>query len=214
VNRRSVSALAAAALVLSAVGTAAAAGPWETAPLAGQGTGAGAVQVGTAAIHRTAGGVSARVTMTLPAEYVIPPLGGTSTGEHGNPEAFSLWVFVFFNPENCVGPCDGSDLMRPLDPANPQLNVVAGAYNAGGHLAAGTRLTIAGHVNQNSALFGGPNADAFGAALSQGFALEDAEIHLAVAPHGVLDPALLPAQITTPAGDPSFWWLAFFDPQP
>lgn len=38
----------------------------------------------------------------------------------------------------------------------------------------------------------------------------DAEIHLAVAPHGALAPDLLPAQIKTPVGDPSFWWLAIF----
>jgi hypothetical protein len=151
--------------------------------------------------------------MTLPAEYTIPPAGGTSTGVHGNPEAFSLWVFVFFNPENCVDGCDGTDLMRPLDPAHPELNVVAGGYNGGGHLSGGTQLTMAGHVNRNSATFGGPNADSFAGALSQGFDLADAEIHLAVAPHGVLDPALLPEQISTPAGTAPMWWLAFFAPQ-
>jgi hypothetical protein len=56
-------------------------------------------------------------------------------------------------------------------------------------------------------LFGGPNAESLGEALSLGFDLADAEIHLAVAPHGALDPALLPASISTPVGDPSFWWL-------
>lgn len=46
--------------------------------------------------------------------------------------------------------------------------------------------------------------------MTLGHDLPDAEIHLAVAPHGALAPDLLPAQITTPVGDPSFWWLAIF----
>ncbi|MBW3666408.1 MAG: hypothetical protein KY394_02310 [Actinobacteria bacterium] len=37
-----------------------------------------------------------------------------------------------------------------------------------------------------------------------------AEIHLAVARRGQLDPMLLPAQITTPAGTPTHWWIALF----
>jgi hypothetical protein len=32
-----------------------------------------------------------------------------------------------------------------------------------------------------------------------------------VAPHGALDPELLPEQIKTPTGDPSFWWIALFE---
>ena len=31
---------------------------------------------------------------------------------------------------------------------------------------------------------------------------------LAVAPHGLLVPELMPQQINTPVGNPSFWWLA------
>lgn len=206
-RRRSLSVLAAAALVLSITGTAAAGNPWEPATLGAQGAGAGAApSVGTAAVHRTADGVSAHISMTLPAEYNIPDAGptSTSTGMHGNPEAFSLWVFIFFNPGACDGPCDGTDLQT-------NLAVVAGGYNGGGRLGGGTSLTIAGHVNQSSATFGGLNAESFADGLSQ-FDLDDAEIHLAVAPHGVLDPALLPRQISTPAGNASFWWVAAFPP--
>jgi hypothetical protein len=39
-----------------------------------------------------------------------------------------------------------------------------------------------------------------------------AEVHLAVAPHGNLDPALLPDQITKPIGNANFWWIAVFNP--
>lgn len=74
----------------------------------------------------------------------------------------------------------------------------------------GPNLTLSGHVNHRSALFGGPNAESLGEALSLGFDLSDAEIHLAVAPHGALDPALLPESISTPVGMVPFWWLAFF----
>jgi len=38
-----------------------------------------------------------------------------------------------------------------------------------------------------------------------------AEVHLAVAPHGGLQPNLLPDQITKPVGAPAHWWLAIFD---
>lgn len=88
--------------------------------------------------------------------------------------------------------------------------VVTGAFNGGGHVEGGPNLTLSGRVNHQSALFGGPNAESLGTALDQGFDLADAEIHLAVAPHGALDPALLPESISTPVGTPAFWWLAFF----
>jgi hypothetical protein len=52
-----------------------------------------------------------------------------------------------------------------------------------------------------------PNAESFGTALSQGLELADPEIHLAVAPHGALDPALLAASISIPVADARFWWL-------
>ena len=39
-----------------------------------------------------------------------------------------------------------------------------------------------------------------------------AEIHVAIAPHGVLIPELMPGQISTPIGNPSFWWVARFLP--
>lgn len=77
----------------------------------------------------------------------------------------------------------------------------------------GTQLTIAGRVTQQSTVFPGGIGDSLAAALAQDFDLDEAEIHLAVAPHGVLNPALLPEQISTPAGDPSFWWIAAFAPQ-
>jgi len=44
-----------------------------------------------------------------PGSYTYPQ-GPTASGEPGHPETFSLWVFIFFNPEECHNGCDGSDL--------------------------------------------------------------------------------------------------------
>ncbi len=197
--------VATAALLASTAAHAAATSPWEHADLFGQGMGGPTVAVDGAAILRTATGVNAKVSMPtpVPGSYMYPT-GPTASGVAGHPEAFSLWVFIFFNPEECAAAvCGPADLINDPD-------VVAGAFNGGGHIAGGPNLTIAGRVNQRTATFGGPLAETIGEALSLGYTLADAEIHLAVAPHGALDPALLPDSITTPAGNPNFWWLALY----
>jgi hypothetical protein len=202
---RRASLIAAAVLALSA--TTVSAGTWETASIRGQGLAGPTVAGGQAAILRTPSGVTAQLTMPTPqpGSYNYP-VGPTGSGIAGHPEAFSLWVFVFFNPEACSSnPCGPGDLMN-----NP--NVIAGAFNAGGHIVGGPVLTLAGSVNPSRASFGGPNAETIGEALAMGYNLADADIHLAVAPHGALDPALLPAQISTPVGNPGFWWISIFPP--
>lgn len=215
--RRTVVVSAVVALIVATVSVAGAS-PWETADISGQGMGGPIVAEDGAKIHRTAKGVTASVSMPAPApgEYAVPE-GPTSSGEEGSPAAFSLWVFIFFNPDACDGSCDGPDLAGE--------DVVAAGYNAGGHLVAGPHLTISGKVNAQSRAFGPPGvpvctgADAgdsvcvetVGQALALGHTLADAEVHLAVAPHGKLDPSLLPAQITTPAGNAAdHWWTALF----
>ncbi|HYZ98401.1 MAG TPA: hypothetical protein VE575_06595 [Acidimicrobiales bacterium] len=181
-----------------------AASPWEQQDVFGQGMGGPTVAPGGAKILRTATGVSASLSMPTPVpDSYTYPQGDTASGVPGHPEAFSLWVFVFFNPEECVGDCDGTDLQT-----NP--DVVAGAFNGAGHVVGGPNLTLTGHVNHGTPTFGGPMAETLGQALGQGFDLADAEIHLAVAPHGALDPELLPAEIKTPVGNPDFWWMALF----
>ncbi|MFP3915355.1 MAG: hypothetical protein ACLFWM_10810 [Actinomycetota bacterium] len=192
--------------LVGATASVAAASPRESADLFGQGMDGPTVSADGAKIHRTAKGVSASVTMPTPApgSYVYPE-GPTASGVSGHPEAFSLWVFVFFNPEACDGECGAPDLAT-----NP--DVVAGAFNAGGHLVGGPHLTISGKANHNSPTFGPPEfAETIGEALDMGYEIADAEIHLAVAPHGALAPELLPSQIKTPAGNPSHWWFAVFE---
>jgi hypothetical protein len=198
--------VASATLALMAT-TASAANRWETANVVGQGLAGPVVASGGAAILRTPGGVAASLRMStpVPGSYVYPT-GPTGSGVAGHPEAFSLWVFIFFNPEECAGAiCGPGDLINDPD-------VIAGAYNAGGHLVGGANLTLEGFVNKDTFTFGGPNAETLGQALSMGFDLADADIHLAVAPHGALDPALLPGSISTPVGSPASWWLAIFPP--
>lgn len=198
--------VAAASLVVSATSVSAGSG-WESANVFGQGLAGPVVAPGGAGILRSTNSVAARLTMPTPepGSYSYPT-GPTGSGVAGHPEAFSLWVFIFFNPEACAAAlCGPGDLMN-----NP--NVIAGAYNAGGHLEGGPSLHLQGSVNKSRFTFGGPNAETLGQALAMGYDLADAEIHLAVAPHGALDPALLPGSISTPVGNPSFWWLAIFPP--
>jgi hypothetical protein len=205
-TRTLASLIAAASLVLSATAASAASG-WETADVVGQGLAGPVVASGGAAVLRTPNGVAASLTMATPepGSYTYPT-GPTGSGVAGHPEAFSLWVFIFYNPEECAGAiCGPGDLMNDPD-------VIAGAYNAGGHLEGGANLNLQGFVNKDSFTFGGPNAETLGQALSMGYHLADADIHLAVAPHGGLDPALLPGSISTPVGTPASWWLAIFPP--
>ena len=197
--------IAIAILALSAASVTA--GSAETADVVGQGLAGPVVAADGATIIRSQNSVAARLVMDTPEPggYAYPT-GPTGSGVAGHPEAFSLWVFIFFNPEECASSlCGPGDLMNDPD-------VVAGAFNAGGHLASGPSLTLAGSVGHSNATFGGPNAETLATALAMGYDLADADIHLAVAPHGALDPTLLPGSISTPVGTPSFWWLAIFPP--
>jgi len=205
VRKRILATIVATASLAASTSLAAAAGSWETADVVGQGLAGPVVAADGAAILRTPNGVAAKLVMPtpVPGSYTYP-VGPTGSGVAGHPEAFSLWVFIFFNPEECAGAiCGPADLMNDPD-------VVAGAYNAGGHLEGGANLTLEGFVNKSSFTFGGPNAETIGQAYAMGYNLADAEIHLAVAPHGALDPTLLPGSISTPVGGPPQWWIAIF----
>lgn len=208
-SRRTLTYLTAVVALLLSSSPAAGAASWERADIVGQGADGPTVAVDGAAILRTGNGLTAQVSMPTPEpggyQYSSSP---TANNEVGTPEAFTLWVFIFYNPEACDGACDEPDIAHKAD-------VIAGAYNAGGHFAAGPKLTITGHVNHQSAVFPPPratsNLETLGEALDMGFDIDDAQVHLAIAPHGALEPELLPQQISTPAGPPSLWWLAFFE---
>lgn len=77
-----------------------------------------------------------------------------------------------------------------------------GAFFVAGHVVGGSTLNLSGRVSTNTDPFVGERLDN----------PEGADVHLAVAPHGALDPELMPEQIKTPTGPgPDIWWLALFE---
>lgn len=155
----------------------------ESTHVFGQGPEGPAVAGGEATLRRSPNGISVQLSMPTPepGTYQYPTPGPTATDEVGPPEAFSLWVFVFNDPE-----------AEDWD----------GAFLGAGHVVDGPHLTLSGHISLNTDPFLGDRlANPEGAA-----------VHLAVAPHGALDPDLMPGQIQTPSGPgPDIWWLAHFD---
>lgn len=169
----------------------------ETEDVFGQGPGGSVVAEDGATIRRTRNSISMTVSMPTPepGSYTYPsgPPGGAWTDEEGPPEGFTLWAFIFNEPEKCDGDCGGDE---PFDgPAGK------GAFFVAGHIVSGSTLTLSGNVSKQTEPF-------VGAPLENP---EEAEVHLAVAPHGALDPDKMPEQIQTPTQpDPDIWWLALF----
>ncbi len=165
----------------------------EYADVMAQG-GLGVYSANGARLNRQPHGLSASIRMPtpVPGTYTLPS-GYTS----GHPEVFTLWAFVFNYPELCSGPCNGDDLGTDK-PAR------GGAYNLGGHPASGNQLNIAGRIATGETPFRW-------AALE---APATAEVHLAVAPHGGLDPATLPNEFRIPTGNSACgcWWVSVFLP--
>ena len=168
----------------------------ETGDVFGQGMTGPVVSSGGATLKRSENGLSVKLTMPTPepGTYMYPP-GNAFQPEGaipGHPEAYSLWAFVFNYPDLCSDPCDSNDLGAT--------SAQGGAFNAGGHVVGGGTLNLSGRVSRNSSPFTGSRL------------LEPltAEVHLAVAPHGKLQPRVLPDQIKKPIGSPGFWWLALF----
>ena len=160
----------------------------ETLDLVGQGFPSDNV-VGTAELTRLPNGLTVRVTMQTPepGSYSYPD----GAADDGGPEAFSLWAFVFADPSQCVDGCSGLADVAASG---------GGVFNVAGHISGGGKMVLSGHISKNSDPF----------ALNQLTNAATAEVHVAVAPHGTLDPSQLPAQITTPIGSPPVWWIALF----
>lgn len=176
----------------------------QAVDLRGQGIGGPVVSEDGVTVLRTRNGVTISATMPtpLPGSYDYPPpnVFQPIAPAPGTPEVFTGWMFYFNNPGNCAVP----NACVPPPPGAPAPNDFTegegGVYNFAGHAASGTGLMhFVGHVSVGAAQFGGP------------FPLQapfDAEIHIAIAPHGVLLPGLLPAQFNFPIGSPPFWWVA------
>jgi hypothetical protein len=190
--------LAALAAGAALTATADAQGPSETTDVFGQGMGGSVVAPDGAKLHRFETGlnVDLRIPTPAPGSYMYPgPSAFQPEGAYpGHPEAYSLWVFVFNYPQDCLAsPCDLSDFSAGRG--------AGGAFNAAGHVIGGATLQLSGRVSMQSTPFAG----------SPLLEPSTAEVHLAVAPHGALQPEALPAQITTPIGSPDYWWIAIFD---
>ena len=177
----------------------------QTVDVIGQGTDPPVVvSPDGASLIRTKNGITASINMPTPVSgsYEYPPVNPFQTVAPvaGTPEVFTGWLFFFNDPENCEVPNQCS----PPPPGAPAPNDFTlgkgGVYNFAGHAISGrSSLNMVGHISVGETQFGGP------------FALDNptgAEFHLAVAPHGLLVPELMPQQINTPVGNPSFWWLA------
>lgn len=158
------------------------------------------------------------MTTPTPGTYVYPDT--VPVTRQASPEAFTMWVFIFNDPEACAR--EASE-----DPCGPNdFNVVArgGVYGAAGHV---TSVDHSGGSFELDRDAGGRMA--FHAVVHVGdrqrdmpagattFPLEDplgAEVHVAIAPHGQIDPATIATELYEPAGTPTCgcWWLAFFEP--
>lgn len=177
----------------------------QTANVNGQGIGGPLVSENGAKLNRTKNGITVSVSMPTP----IPTMYNYPSGNMfqpmvfmGSPEVFTGWIFFFNNPGDCLVP----HACVPPPPGTPAPNdftmALGGVYNFAGHIAAGGgSLNLTGHISVGEGVFAGPSTlqNPYGA-----------EVHVAIAPHGMVQPALLPAQLNTPIGSPPFWWLALF----
>lgn len=207
-NKHVISTLIAMSLVIFLIAGAQAGGnkgaTRQTADVIGQGPTGPVVSPDGASLIRTKNGITASIKMPTPmsGSYSYPPANPFQpvTPVPGTPEVFTGWFFFFNDPDNCAVP--NQCIPPPPGAAAPNDFTTGrgGVYNFAGHAISGRgSLNLVGHISVGETQFGGP------------FALDNptgAEIHLAVAPHGVLVPALMPQQINTPVGSPPFWWLA------
>lgn len=160
----------------------------QVADVSGQGSGGPTVAEDGATLRRTDEHLSVRLSMPTPepGAYTYPsgPEGGAWTDEEGSPEVFTLWCFYF-----------------PPEQESPG-GAWTGVYAAAGHVVGGSHLTLSSGVSAGTEPFLGDPMDQS----------SDVPVRLAVAPHGALDPDLLPEALSTPTGPgPDIWWMAAFD---
>jgi hypothetical protein len=166
--------------------------------------GAGYYAKDAAHLTRQTNGISIRVSVPVPQPNTYTYPEGVPTPS-ASPEVFTGWAFVFNYPEKCAngpGSCSGPDLFNP--------DVGAGVYNFAGHpTGAGGNLVLTGSIQVGQPA-GGPPGSTMAPLSNPG----GAEVHMAIAPHGLIDPSNMPAQANTPVGSPACacWWVAEFAP--
>ena len=158
-----------------------------------------------------------RMDTPVPGSYVYPP--AVPDIRKAAPEVFTVWAFVFNNPERCVGTDDWARC--GVDDFNDDIRT--GVYSVAGHVTSidhegGAfildRGTDGQMVMRGEIAVGDPQwPDLPPGAITH--PLENplgAEVHVAIAPHGQVDPATVATELYAPAGDPTCgcWWVAFF----
>lgn len=192
------------ALAFSSAGPAFAKVTKQTASVMNQ-DGVGYYAEDAAHLTRKTNGISIRVSIPVPQPntYTYPAEGVPTPS--ASPEVFTGWAFVFNYPDECAngpGECSGPDLFNPA--------VGAGVYNFAGHpTGAGGKLVLNGSIKVGQPA-GGPPGSTMAPLSNPG----GAEVHMAIAPHGLIDPSNMPAQARTPVGNPACacWWVAVFAP--
>lgn len=135
------------------------------------------------------------------------------------PEVFTLWAFVFNNPDDCVGVDDWT--WCGVDDFNDEIRT--GVYGVAGHVSSidheggsfildrGTdgQMVLRGEIAVGDAQWPDLPPGAITHPLENPLG---AEVHVAIAPHGQVDPATVATELYGPAGDPTCgcWWVAFF----
>ncbi|CAN5480332.1 hypothetical protein BH23BAC3_BH23BAC3_24110 [soil metagenome] len=155
----------------------------QTAQIYGQGFEGDIINGAEANIFRTQNNgffVDLAMPAPAPGSYQYP-----EGAEEGNPEVFTLWVFVFNDPE-----------AEEFD----------AAYLGSAHVAEdiSQAIKLNGHITSDTEPFTGEGQ------LTDPM---EAKVRLTVAPHGELDADKLPGQLTTPSGGPDYWWITEFNPQ-
>lgn len=184
-------------------------------------TGAQLLTAKNARLTRTKGGLGISMKLTTPeaGTYTYPET--VPAERQAQPEAFTGWVFIFNNPNKCVS---NPGEQFPCGPADFNDEVRAGVYNFSGFTnslaqISGSNLQLNPHTDGYAILTGAvergqqqlpPMAEG-----TTTHPLENpmgAEVHVAIAPHGQVDPMALPDELYSPAGDPSCecWWVATF----
>ncbi len=199
--KRLIATLAAVSALLAVASFPVAAATGEQADVLGQG-GVGVLSEDGASLDRSVEGLRIRFRVptpesggyAYPTNDMVPPGATHPEVIPGYPEVFTLWAFVFNYPHLCSdGVCDGNDLG---DPASK-----GGVYRVDGTVADSATIEFRTGIDA-------------GAAATAFFDLENplgAEVHVAMAPHGMaLSGDDLRTQLNVSVGTPAFWWPAQF----
>jgi hypothetical protein len=177
------------------------------------------IRVEDALLTRDPDGLTFEISMDVPtpATYVYPD--EVPPGRRASPELFTMWSFIFNFPEACTsgsgdelcGPDDFTDAARGgvygLAGHVTAIDVSGGPFeldrDAGGRMTFHRRIEVGDPERPNPEEVTYPLENPLGA-----------EVHVAIAPHGQMDPATVVTELFNPAGNPDCgcWWGAAFLP--